>query len=329
MKTENAKIVLALSVFFAAAVFVLALCSGTVYVSPAGIFSALLGDGGGAENVIILQLRLPRICAAAITGASLALSGCALQSVFRNPLAEPSITGVSSGAALGAVVAIMFFSGEASLQISAFCFALLASLAVFKIGTEAGRINPTSTLLAGIAVNALCAAGIGLFMYATRESGLKSFVFWSLGSFERCDWVSVGICFAVSLPMWIVTLMQAKNLNAMMLGDSQAFNVGVNVQRVRAVVMLASVATTAASVAICGIIGFVGLIIPHVARILCGPDNRRCMPVAVALGAALVVAADAFAHAAAPFDPVPIGVITAILGAPFFVYVLKRRRNDA
>ena len=329
MATGRYKIILGFSVALALAAAVAAVCTGTVDIGLGDILAVLAGGKRGTDAVIIMQLRLPRLLAAFITGASLALAGCGLQSVFRNPLAEPSITGVSAGASLGAVAAIMFFQGAFALQISAFAFSAAASMLVCAIGSDSGKVNPTYTLLAGIAVNALCGAFVGLFMYTARESGLKSFVFWALGSFDKCDWRTVSVCAAISLPAYAVMFSQGKNLNALHLGDRQAFDIGVNVRRTQILVIFSAVAMTSASVAACGTVGFIGLIIPHIARMLCGSDNRKIMPVCLFSGAALATLSDVAARLLSPNDPVPVGVITALLGAPFFVYILRRTRKNA
>ena len=324
MKTEKVNIVFAFSVFFMLCASLAGLCFGSVDIPFESIISSLLGENTSTDSVIVCQLRLPRIVAALITGASLSLAGCGLQCIFRNPLAEPSITGVSAGASLGAVVAIMFFNAIFSIELFAFVFALLASLAVCVVGTRKGKVEPTSTILAGVAINAICAAGVGLFMYATRESGLKNFVFWSLGSFDKCSWNSVVICLAVSLPAWIVMLSQYRNLNALLLGERQAFDVGVNVKQTQILVVLSAVAMTSASVAMCGTIGFIGLVIPHIVRKFSGVGNGSVMPCSICLGAGLAVCADLVARAISPENPIPIGVITSIIGAPFFILILRK-----
>ncbi len=329
MKTGKVNLAITFSVFFVAVSFIIALDAGSVRIDFGEIISALLGEGSEANIVIVQQLRLPRIVAALLVGANLALAGCGLQSIFRNPLAEPSITGVSAGASLGAVIAIMFFSSEFCMQASAFIFALIASLCVCQIGKENGKVNPTSTILAGVAVNAICAAGVGFFMYATRDSGLKSFVFWSLGSFEKCDWDAITICLLISLPAWLIMIAQYKNLNALLLGDRQAFDIGVNVSRTQVLVVFSAVAMTSASVAMCGTIGFVGLMIPHIARMLCGAGNGKVMPVSFFLGAGLCVCADMLSRCVSAENPIPIGVITALLGAPFFIFILRKGKGDA
>ena len=329
MKTGKIKLVFILSVFFLCIVIIASLSIGSVDICISKIASILLGQDCGNYSVIIKELRLPRITAALITGVSLSLAGCGLQCIFRNPLAEPSITGVSAGASLGAVIAIMFFNTTFALEVSAFVFALISSIAVCKIGSEGGKVNPSSTILAGVAINALCGAFVGLFMYTTRDTGLKSFVFWALGSFDKSDWQSVTICASISIPAWIVMLSQYKNLNAMLLGDRQAFNIGVNVKLTQILVVFSAVAMTAASVAMCGTIGFLGLIIPHIARLICGADNGKVMPLSIIMGASLAIAADMLARTFSAENPIPIGVITAILGAPFFIFILRSNKGNA
>ncbi len=329
MKTGKVNLAITFSVFFVVGASLLALGIGSVNLSFSEIISALFGNAQERDIVIIWQLRLPRIISALVVGANLALAGCGLQSIFRNPLAEPSITGVSAGASLGAVIAIMFLPSGFYMQASSFFFALLASLCVCQIGKENGKVNPTSTILAGVAINAICAAGVGFFMYATRDSGLKSFVFWSLGSFDKCNWDAIYICCAISLPAWLVMFSQYKNMNAMLLGDRQAFNIGVNVGRTQLLVILSSVAMTSASVAMCGTIGFVGLMIPHIARLLCGAGNGKVMPISFFLGAGLCVCADIVSRCISAENPIPIGVITALLGAPFFIFILRKGKGNA
>ncbi len=329
MKTGNVKLMIAFSVFFVAVSTVIALTIGTANISIADVISALFGFANETDTIIVRQLRLPRIIAAILVGANLALAGCGLQSIFRNPLAEPSITGVSAGASLGAVVAIMFLPCNFAIETLSFLFALIASVAVCYTGRENGKVNPTSTVLAGVAINAICAAGVGLFMYTARESGLKSFVFWSLGSFDKCSWQAIALSASISIPAWLIMLSQYKNLNVMLLGDRQAFDVGVNVRKTQILVVLSAVAMTSASVAMCGTIAFVGLMIPHIARIVCGAGNGKVMPISILLGAGLCVCADMISRYVSAENPVPIGVITSILGAPFFIFIIRKGKGNA
>lgn len=247
-----------------------------------------------------------------------------MQSLFRNPLADPSITGVSAGAALGAVLTITFFSSSAaSLQTGAAVFGLAATAAVCILGRSNGKISAFSTLLAGIAVNAFCGAIVGYCMYSVRDAGLKGFVFWTLGSLDRCDWSDVAAAAALCAPAWIAMFMLAPTLNIMLLGREQAYHSGVNTARTWILATLAAAVMTAACVAVCGTIGFVGLVIPHIMRMISTPDNRTLLPLSALGGACLMTFADIAARWISPSDPVPIGVITALIGAPLFITLLR------
>lgn len=289
----------------------------------------LSGEGGESARLIFLQIRLPRLAAGIIAGASLSLAGGAMQSLFRNPLADPSILGVSSGAALGAVAAMTVFSGAFAMEICALLGGLAAAFAVYNLGAFGGRASAFSTLLAGIAANAFCGAIVGFFMYSARDVGLRGYVFWSLGSLDRCGWAEIAAAAAAAAPSWLAILLCARPLNLMLLGRQQAFHSGVNVGLVWVVAGSAAALATSASVAICGIIGFVGLVVPHMVRTVSGPDNRILLPLSAVGGAAILSLADAAARLWSPSDPVPVGVVTALLGAPFFIALLKRKGVSA
>lgn len=289
-----------------------------------GLWKSLSNSADESSRLILLQIRLPRLAAGILAGASLALAGAAMQSLFRNALADPSILGVSSGAALGAVAATTFFSSEFSLEISALLGGLAAALAVYKLGSFSGRISAFSTLLAGIAVNAFCGAFVGFFMYSARDIGLRGYIFWSLGSLDRCNWGEIAAATAVVVPSWIAIILCARSLNVMLLGGQQAFHSGVNVRSVWIIAGSAAAIATSVSVSICGIIGFVGLVVPHIIRGIFGPDNKILLPLSALAGATLLILADVGARLWSPSDPIPIGVVTALLGAPFFIALLKR-----
>jgi len=304
------------------------LCFGSSDISVRDIFSSLffVSDNDTA-SLVLWQIRMPRLCAAIVAGSSLALAGAGMQSLFRNPLADPSITGVSSGAALGAVVAISFFSSIFALELGALILGLCAAAFVCAIGRVDSRVSALSTLLGGIAVNAFCGAVVGFLMYSVRDVGLRGFVFWSLGSLDRCGWGDIAASFALCVPAWFAMFFSARSLNVMLLGGEQAYHSGVNVERAWMLVIGAAAAMTASSVAICGVIGFVGLVVPHILRMTIGPDNRRLLPLSALAGASLVIFADIVSRAVSQTDPIPIGVITALIGAPFFVFLLRKRGN--
>ncbi len=291
------------------------------------VINVLLGKGTDTSKLIILEIRLPKVLCGIIVGASLSLAGVGMQSLFRNPLAEPSILGVSSGAALGAVIALAFCGIDFSIEICALISGVLAALVVCKLGGAITKGSTLSTLLAGIAVNAFCGAIVGFFMYSARELGLRGYVFWSLGSLDRCDYPTLITTTLICIPSWVLMMLSAHSLNLMLLGKQQAFHSGTNITMVWLVAGGAATAMTASSVSACGIIGFVGLVVPHIMRILTGADNRTLMPLSAIAGAIMLLLSDSLARAISPSDPVPIGVITALVGAPFFAYLLVRSRK--
>ncbi len=304
----------------------LSLVFGSSEIPCADIFSALFfGGENETAKLVLWEIRLPRLCAALLCGSCLAVAGTGMQSLFRNPLADPSITGVSSGAALGAVVALSFFGSVAAGEVLALIFGLGAAFAVCSTGSALSRNSVYSVLLAGIAVNAFCGALVGFFMYTVRDAGMRGFVFWSLGSLERCGWTELAAAFALCVPSQFVVLRQSRAMNLMLLGEEAAFHGGVDVRRVRLCIVAASAVMTAACVSICGIIGFVGLVVPHILRMLTTPDNRALVPLSALGGALLLVFADVLSRTVSQTDPVPIGVITALLGAPFFAFLLKTK----
>ena len=296
-------------------------------------FTQMLRVLSGSEKdevlrTLLFEIRLPRLFAGIFAGASLAAAGAAMQTLFRNPLADPSITGVSSGAALGAAVSIFLFSSAfISLQLFALAFGLAAAFAVWRLGRVDGRISAFSMLLAGIAVNAFCGALVGYAMYGVREAGLKGFIFWSLGSLDGASWGPLAAASAVASAAWLVLMLNARGLNMLTLGREGAYHSGADVGRLQMLAVLCASLMTASCVALCGVIGFVGLVVPHIVRMLSGPDNRSLIPLSSLGGACLLVFADIISRLANPTDNVPIGVITALIGAPFFIFLLRRPGN--
>ncbi len=301
---------------------------GVKEISYADIFATLLGNNSNDTlKTIIFDIRLPRLVAGVFCGVMLASAGVAMQALFRNPLADPSITGVSSGAALGAAIAINFGLWTYGVQVFALSFGLLSTLAIWRLGRIKDRLSAFSMLLAGIAINAFCGAIVGFFMYSVREAGVKGFIFWSLGSLENCSWKELAWASGLGGISWLILMLNSRGLNMIMLGSDNAYLGGANVKTLQRISICCAAIMTASAVAICGIIGFVGLVIPHICRMLTSPDNRTLIPFSAVSGACLVVFADIVSRLVAPLDSVPIGVVTALLGAPFFLYLLRRAGN--
>ena len=311
---------------------------GAVDVGPAQIVAIIAGEAGvdlgiaygQQEASVVWAIRLPRVLLAALVGAALAVSGAALQGVFRNPLADPGLIGVSSGAAVGAVsvvIAGVAPLGLATVPMAAFAGGVLAAFGVYALARSNGRTEVVTLLLTGIAVNAIAGAAIGLLTYVADDQQLRAIVFWSMGSLGGATWratlatapfVVVG---AIALPRW------AGTLNLFVLGEREARHLGVDTERVRLGVVAVVALATGAAVAVAGIIGFVGLVVPHVVRLLAGPDHRVLLPASAVGGAALLVATDLGARTVVAPAELPIGIVTALVGGPFFLVLLLRTRR--
>jgi iron complex transport system permease protein len=278
---------------------------------------------------IVWDIRLPRTLLALLVGASLALAGGLLQVYFRNVLAGPFVVGVSSGAALGAVLAMVLglqvhLGGMSSVPLLAFAGGLAAVLLVGFISSRWGRGRPETLLLTGIAVGAVFSAVTSLLM-VTSQQDLQRVLFWLLGSFGSARWLHVGWMLPFFVLGILPVLLLGRHLDVLAWGDEVALSLGVSVGRVRALLLAGATLLASASVAVAGLIGFLGLMVPHVARLLVGPGHRRMLPLAALLGAGLLLAADMVARAAWAPTELPIGAITAILGAPFLAYLCNRR----
>lgn len=283
----------------------------------------------GWQAAIITQVRLPRALTAALAGAALTAAGATFQGIFRNPLADPAVVGVSSGAALGAIAAMLFpldmaYAGFSLVSLAAFGGAMLAVLLVFALARAGGRLPVTTLLLAGFAVSAAFNAVTMLIMSLTGNGRLEGMFFWLLGGLDRStpdQLVVAAVLIGLGLvPLWAL----GRCLNALALGDEGAMYLGLNPARVRIALTACAALVAGVAVALCGIIGFVGLVAPHMARLLFGPDNRLLLPASTLLGAIFLTAVDALARALSPVV-LPIGVITALIGAPVFLLLLRRR----
>lgn len=312
------------------------LAAGPSGLGLEGLMSAAgLGPPQPVAETILFGLRLPRVLLALVVGAGLATSGALMQAVFRNPLAEPSLVGVSSGAALGAAVVLVFASGVAlPAWLEAWSLPLAAALGgagtvrlVQAIARKDGATSTATLLLAGLAITSLVNALLGLALHLASDSELRSLTFWMLGSLAGSSPAEVGVAALLVLVPLGFALRIAAPLDALLLGAAEARHLGVDVERLeRRCILLASI-MVGASVAVSGVIGFVGLLVPHLVRFLVGPGHRQLLPRVALGGAGLLVVADAVARSVAAPLELPIGILTAVLGAPFFVYLLMRRRS--
>lgn len=276
------------------------------------------------ESAVVFTVRLPRVLLAILSGAGLALSGAALQGVFRNPLVGPQIIGVSSGAAFGGVLAILFALPRAGLLGAAFSFGILALACVYALNGIVARRNILALVLAGVVVSGFFSALVSLVQYvADAEDALPLMVFWLLGSFATANWERLALA---ALPMLIgatVLLGLRWRINLLSLGDEDARSLGVRVERLRWLILVLVACIVAAQVAVSGIVGWVGLVVPHMARILVGPDHRVMMPVSMLVGALYLLVIDTVARNATTGE-IPLGILTALIGTPVFAILLRR-----
>lgn len=322
-----------------AAAFLLGVGVGAVPIGPAQVVAILLRRAGVTLDVpftaqqaaVLWGIRLPRVLLAALVGAGLAASGATLQGIFRNPLADPGLIGVSSGAALGAVAAIVLgFArlGIASLPVAAFGGGLLATLTVSLFARQGGRTEVVTLLLTGVALNAIAGAGTGLLIFAASDQQLRSIVFWSFGSLGGATWPAILAVLPpvggglLLLPRW------GRALNLLVLGEREARHLGVATERARLALIALAALITGAAVAVCGTIGFVGFIVPHMIRLVAGPDHRLLLPASALGGAALLLLADLVARVVVQPAELPLGVVTALAGGPFFLWLLHRTRRE-
>jgi iron complex transport system permease protein len=294
---------------------------GSVLISPQDIF----------KSQIFWQIRLPRILLSALVGLLLAVSGVILQGVLRNPLADPYILGISAGGAVGAALSMVLGAqfvviGMSSVPASAFIFSLLAVLVVYRLSQVAGKAAPETLILAGVALSAFCAAILSLIIIVSGN--LQSIYFWLLGSLSSAGWGNVLTVTPYAVAGSGVAYFFSKELNALLLGEEMASTLGVNIEKTQLLLIGAASLMTAAAVSVSGLIGFVGLIIPHWIRLIIGPNHRDLIPVSALSGMLLMVVADTIARTVLAPVEIPIGIIMSLIGAPFFLYLLRRRRTE-
>jgi iron complex transport system permease protein len=324
-------------------VFVLSLGIGQYPIAPDEVVAILFSKIGIHLNIdftvqqadVLTIVRMPRVIMGLFIGAALAVSGAAIQGLFRNPLADPGLIGISAGASFAvaamivlgnsALIGIQDLLGNLTLPIAAFTGGLVTTLVIYRLATFGGRTNVATMLLAGIAINALAGAGIGMLISLSNDDQLRDITFWNLGNLNRTTWDSVR----VSLPFLIFALIAmpllARPLNAFLLGESEAGHLGVNVERTKQAVVVLSALAVGAGVAVAGVVNFIGLVVPHLLRLSVGPDHRYVLPGSALLGGVLLVIADLIARTL-PYE-VPLGIITALVGGPFFLWLLLRDRT--
>ncbi|WP_290524543.1 iron ABC transporter permease [Alcanivorax sp.] len=318
---------------------VLSLTQGAVSMPASGSLTAIWdalfsSDRSGLlrhEKVIVLELRLPRLLLAMLVGAILAQCGAVMQGLFRNPLADPGIIGVSSGAAVGAVLAIVLLPVAWlvwAVPSAAFVTGLLTTLLVYSLARSSAGTSVVMLLLAGVAVAAFAGAGIGFLSYFTDDARLRELSVWQMGSLNGANHQQVLLALVAFAVLAIWFQRRAGPLNAFLLGESEARHLGVPVERMKLELIVLAALGVGVAVACSGIIGFVGLVVPHLVRLSCGPDHRRLLPLSALTGAMLLMLSDLAARTLASPAELPVGLLTALLGAPFFLILLLQQRKQ-
>ena len=302
-------------------------------------YLGLSGDVAGDQlSLIVGQIRIPRLVLGVLVGGGLAIAGTVMQALFRNPMADPGLLGVSSGAALGAVAAIVLglslfhnlfqVYGSWVLLVMAFSGSLTSLLLVYNLARINGRTDIPTMLLAGVAVNAITGALIGLMSYIASDAELRDLIFWSLGSLEVTDWWKLGITALIVFPCCCAMVFYGKALNANLLGENEARHLGFDIESIKKRLIVLVALVVSVIVAMSGVIGFVGLVVPHLLRLVVGPDHRLLLPASALFGAVLLVIADVVARTLVAPAEIPIGIITAVLGGPFFLALLIRYKHS-
>lgn len=320
-------------------VVILSIANGAVAIAPwqvIGIFLKQVGLSTGLsfneqQEAVMMAIRLPRVVLGLLVGSSLAVAGVALQGLFRNPMADPGLLGISSGAsffvAMAVVLQINRF-GFYTLPAAAFVGSMISMLIIYSLAQQDRKTNITTMLLAGIALNSLFMAGTGLFTYLSTDEELRTITFWQLGSLSGASWPTL----AATTPFILVCILGmpflANALNALLLGETNARYLGVPVERVKWVIILLIAVGVGAAVSVSGLIGFVGLVVPHIVRLFLGPNHKQVLPCSVLVGSILLVSADLVARTIVSPSELPIGIMTAMIGAPFFLYLILKKKKE-
>ncbi len=343
VRRAPAGIALAALLLFAAIIASLAI--GPVTIAPERVFSILFDAvftgrrGEGIllrDTIVVLDVRLPRMMLGLFVGSSLAVAGAVLQGMFRNPLADPIFVGISPGAAFAAVAWIVL-GGTISMMLpesvsrfglsfAAFSGALITTFTLQQVASSNGRTAVATLLFCGIALGALAQAGTGLLIFLASDQQLREFTFWTLGSLGGATWGKVGLIAPWCIGFFLLAATLARGLDALALGEAEAFHTGIDVERLKKIGIIAVAAGVGAAVAVAGVVGFVGLVVPHLLRLMIGPSHKSLLIGSALLGAALLVGADVIARTIVTPAELPLGVVTAFIGAPFFLWLLRRHR---
>jgi iron complex transport system permease protein len=310
----------------------LSIAIGSVFISPAEIWNTLIGRGAEISTSILWKIRLPRTVLVILTGSALGISGASYQGLFRNPLADPFLIGVASGAGLGAVIAMSVqwpysFWGLMAIPLAAFITALLTVFTVYTIARIGHTVPTTNLILAGVAVSSF-ATSLTSFLMLRSSDEMRRALGWLMGGSIQNGWTSILAILPFLLIGMSVLLVSGHALNLLQFGDDQAQQLGLNVTRTRATILIAASLVTAAAVSFSGIVGFVGLVVPHLMRMWVGADYRRLLPLSLISGASVLLFADVIARVVLAPQELPVGIVTALAGAPFFLWVLRRSKNQ-
>lgn len=311
-------------------VFLFSLSIGAISIPIENLIS------GGLEPLqksVLLNIRLPRAVLAMLVGAGLGISGAAMQGLFRNPLADPGLIGISSGAALAVAISIVLigpatgFLGLYGLGLAAFIGGMITSLVILRLSKISGLFSVTHMLLAGIAINALTFAGTGILTYLSDDQQLRAFTFWTMGSLGGALWTQVFVSASITIPAIWILIRKARALNILLLGEENATYLGVDTAQLKRTVIMTTALTVGAAVAISGLIGFIGLVIPHLIRLSFGANHQFLIPLSAILGAGLLLLADTFARTIVSPAELPVGVLTSLIGGPFFLWLLIKQTS--
>lgn len=310
-----------------------ALCFGAIHIAPANVIEAIAGALTGSsssseQDLILFSVRLPRVLFAGIVGATLSLGGVVFQAILRNPLADPYVLGISGGSALGAIIGIVLGAGAfyVGIPFLAFCGAIVTIFLVFIVaGGSRGVLRDNSLILAGVVVNAFFSAAILFSLSVVNSMELHSISFWLMGDLSGAAWKDIAVAGVCLLICFAILYAQARKLNLMVQGEETAVQLGVNVQAAKYIALVVTSVMTAAAVSFAGIIGFVGMMVPHMMRLVFGSDHRLLLPASALFGASFLVAADTLARVILAPAELPVGVITALCGAPYFIFLMRRK----